>query len=99
MKIKSIVLLLLLVAISACASMKTKESIQLMDGSTLFISGGKAVRIVDSTGKTVAVEKGAMVERADGSVIYIRPDGEVKNLKSGGHSNTHNSKSSSGHSH
>ena len=93
---KLIPLSLLLVAISSCALVNSKESIHLMDGSTLFIDGGKAVRIVDSTGKTRAVKKGAL-ERANGSVIYIKDDGEVKKPKSYSHSNTYNSDSSGGH--
>jgi hypothetical protein len=54
---KTILISLFFVAISACVSTKSNESLQLMDGSYLFIDEGKAVRITDNTGEAVAVKK------------------------------------------
>jgi ABC-type Fe3+-hydroxamate transport system substrate-binding protein len=101
MKIKSILFLLLLITLSACASNTTKsnEPIQLMDGSNLFIVKGKVVKITDKTGATVEIQTGRMQELANGDYIYIRRDGTVSKMGESKSSHGHSSKSSSGHSH
>jgi len=100
MKIKSTLLSLLLLTLSACASTATKSSehLQLMDGSNLFIDDGNVIKITDKTGKTVS--KSGVLELANGDFIYIRRDGTVTKIEENKPSHGHNSKSSSsGHSH
>jgi len=100
---KSIIIPFILLAVAACASsnsaMKNNESVHLMDGSYLYIEGGKAVRIIDSTGEPAAVKKGAMMELVNGDFIYVKRDGSVDKIKTDSHSHTHKSNSTSGHSH
>jgi len=82
---KTILITFILITVSACATtntaVKANESVQLMDGSYLYIESGKAVRIVDSTGEPVAVKKGAMMELANGNFIYIKQDRSVNKIK------------------
>ncbi len=92
----------MLITLSACASTSTKndDSLQLMDGSNLFIDNGKVVKITDKTGKPISIEKRRMLELANGDFIYIRKDGSINKLKTSNNSDGHNSKSSTGgHSH
>ncbi len=95
---KTILIAFILITASACATtdtaIKTNESLQLMDGSYLFIESGKAVRIVDSTGEPVSVKKGAMMELASGNFIYIKQDRSVTKIDTGAHET-----GADGHSH
>ena len=101
MKIKLISLSILLITLSACVSTasKSNKSLQLMNGSNLFIDNGKVVKITDKTGASVDIQKGRMQELANGDYIYIRLDGTVKKMGESKSSHGHGSKSSSGHSH
>jgi len=96
MKINLISLSILLITLSACAStaIKSNGSVQLIDGSNLFIDNGKAVKITDKTGETVSIKKGAMMELTNGDYIYIRQDGTVKKIEIDDPSSSH-----AGHSH
>ncbi len=97
-------LIFCLTFIVACASttkhdsVREKDVLQVIDGSTVFIEYGKVVHIVDSQGKTVPVKKGAMMELADGNFIYVRQDRSVKKINTEneskknevmGHNHTH----------
>jgi hypothetical protein len=95
---KLILIPFLLVAISACAAMKSNESIHLMDGSYLFVEEGKAERIVDSTGEIVGVKKGTIMELANGNFIYIKQDGSVNKIKTDSYSRKLD-ENNNGHSH
>ncbi len=100
---KSILIPFMLLTVVACASsnpaLKNNESVQLMDGSYLYIEGGKAVRIADSTGEPVAVKKGAMMELANGDFVYVKRDGSVNKIETDSHAHKHDSNAVSGHSH
>jgi hypothetical protein len=97
---KTILISLFFAAISACASTKSNESLQLMDGSSLFIHEGKAVRLTNKAGEAVAVKKGAMLELENGNYIYINQDKSVNKINTDNNSHAHDTNSSSsGHSH
>jgi hypothetical protein len=95
---KLILIALFLVAVSACTAMKSNESVQLMDGSYLFVDEGKALRIVDSTGAELAVKKGTIMELENGKFIYISQDGSVNKIKTDSYSRKLD-ENNSGHSH
>jgi hypothetical protein len=94
-KIKIIVLSLLLITIAGCASIAPvrNKSLRLTDGSNIIIENGKAIKITDKTGATVAVKKGMMV-LANGDFIYIRQNGTVKITEMNNSAHTHNSNNS-----
>ncbi len=100
---KTLLIPFILIMLSACAStntsMKNNEFVQLLDGSYLYIEGGKAVRVVDNTGEPATVKKGAMMELANGNYIYIKQDGSVNKIDTDSHASKHGSSGMSGHSH
>lgn len=101
MKIKSIAISLMLIALTACASnaIKRDGTLKLMDGSSLVVDNGKVVKMIDKTGAVGDIKKGGMLELANGDIIYIRQDGTVDKMEESESSHGHHSNSSSGHSH
>jgi hypothetical protein len=95
MKIKIIVLSLMLITIAGCASITPirNKSLRLIDGSSLIIENGKAIKITDKTGATRTVKKGTMT-LANGDFIYIRQNGTVKITEMNNSAHTHNSNNS-----